>query len=82
MLEGISKLQNFAVYLEGSRVPLELSVDTSVLVGQKVFIKYIPGPCEFKVSCLHVCALMGGQFVKMAVQNTHPPSVLSHYTAL
>ena len=49
VLESIGKLQNFAVYLEGSRVPLELSVDTSVLVGQKVFIKYLQGPCEWNL---------------------------------
>ena len=46
-LEAMGKLQNFAVYLDGSRVPLELDVDTSVLVGQKVSIKYLTGPCEF-----------------------------------
>ena len=47
VLEGIGKLQNFAVYMEGSRVPLDFNVDTSVLVGQKVLIKYLPGPCKF-----------------------------------
>lgn len=46
VLQEIGKLQNFAVYLEGSRVPLELDVDTSVLVGQKVYLKYLPGPCK------------------------------------
>ena len=31
---------------EGSRVPLELDVDTSVLVGQRVVVKYLPGTSE------------------------------------
>ena len=42
VLKDIGKQQNFAVYLEGSRVPLELGIDTSVLVGQRVVVKYLP----------------------------------------
>jgi hypothetical protein len=52
VLEGTGKLQNFAVYMEGSRVPLDFNVDTSVLVGQKVLIKYLPGPCKFSYRLL------------------------------
>jgi len=47
VLKDMEKLQNFQVYCEGSRVPLELGVDTSVLVGQKVNVKFLPGPCEY-----------------------------------
>lgn len=49
ILKDMDKLQNFQVYLEGSRVPLELTVDTSVLVGQRVVVKYLPGPCTLFV---------------------------------
>ena len=52
VLEGTGKLQNFAVYMEGSRVPLDFNVDTSVLVGQKVLIKFLPGPCKFSSKSL------------------------------
>ena len=57
VLQEIGKLQNFAIYLEGSRVPLELDVDTSVLVGQKVNVKYLPGPCKSTgpPALLHTC---------------------------
>ncbi len=41
----VSVLRNmgrkFEVYLEGSRVPLELSVNTSVLARQRVDVKYL-----------------------------------------
>ena len=47
VLKEMDKLQNFQIYCEGSRVPLELSVDTSVLVGQRVIVKYLPGPCKW-----------------------------------
>ena len=60
VLEGIGKLQNFAVYMEGSRVPLDFSVDTSVLVGQKVLIKYLPGPCKFSSKVIVVDILLRG----------------------
>lgn len=46
VLKEMGKLQNFSVGLEGARVSLELSTNTSVLVGQRVVIKYLPGTCE------------------------------------
>lgn len=46
VLQEMGKLQKFSVAIEGARVPLELSTDTSVLVGQRVVVKYLPGPCE------------------------------------
>ena len=48
----MGKLQNFSVAIEGARVSLELSTDTSVLVGQRVVVKYLPGECEFAVISL------------------------------
>ena len=48
VLKEMGKLQNFSVAIEGARVPLELSTDTSVLVGQRVVVKYLPGPCEWE----------------------------------
>lgn len=47
LLKEMGKLQNFSVAVEGARVPLELSTDTSVLVGQRVVVKYLPGPCKW-----------------------------------
>lgn len=46
VLKEMRKLRNFSVAVEGARVPLELGTDTSVLVGQRVVVKYLPGPCE------------------------------------
>ena len=46
VLKEMGKLQNFSVSVEGSRTSLNLDVNTSVLVGQRVIVKYLPGPCE------------------------------------
>ena len=35
----------FFVALEGSRIPLDLDIETSVLVGQRVEVKYLPCKC-------------------------------------
>jgi len=38
-------------------VPLELSVDTSVLVGQRVVVKYLPGAGEYVLyTCIECIA--------------------------
>lgn len=44
VLKEMGKLQNFSVAIEGARIPLELATDTSALVGQRVVVKYLPGP--------------------------------------
>ncbi|KAL5471520.1 hypothetical protein EMCRGX_G029643 [Ephydatia muelleri] len=44
LLSERGKLQNFAIYMEGSSVPLDASIDTSILVGQRVVVKLLPGP--------------------------------------
>lgn len=46
VLKEMGKLRNFSVAVEGARVPLELDTDTSALVGQRVVVKYLPGPCK------------------------------------
>ena len=46
VMKEMGKLQNFSVAIEGARVSLELDTDTSALVGQRVVVKYLPGPCK------------------------------------
>ena len=49
ILKDMAKLQNFSVAVEGARVSLDFDTDTSALIGQKVVIKYLPGPCEYSI---------------------------------
>ncbi len=46
VLREMGKLQNFSVAVEGARVGLNFETDTSALIGQRVVVKYLPGPCE------------------------------------
>ena len=44
LMREMGKLQNFSVAIEGARVGLDLETDTSGLIGQRVVVKYMPGP--------------------------------------